>query len=280
MRLNLTPWWESDSYHGEQPVPKDFEDHAGPQGPALVKVYGSATQTGWGEKTFMENYSKGLFNPLRALRRYEKESEPFAFVMRSMSIIAVDVDGKNNGFTGVKSLGYLPPTLTETSKSGNGLHLFYAVEDTWSQTLGFHRISDAIGIAQGVDIRYTGCVYHHSTQRWNSRGIAPLPQGLGETLEQREIKRTAFSRHIKQVQHTGDEIEMLMIQTEIMDELTRPIPAGKRNSTLFALGSKMHLAGVEDWNLVLIGRGIQLGLDQEELERLCENIEKYAAAEN
>ena len=64
----------------------------------------------------------------------------------------------------------LPPTLAETSKSGDGYHLFYLVDEEWDDEKGYGLLGDRIGIEQGVDIRATGCVYHHPQQRWNDRG--------------------------------------------------------------------------------------------------------------
>lgn len=279
MQMNSLPWWRTDEYTSEAMIPSSFNDLAGPFGPALVGVYPDGrTQPGWGESTFMENYTKSNFLPQRAAFAYRKRGAPFAFVMRSFQVVALDIDGKNGGFDGAMKLGNLPYTLGETSKSGNGYHLFYSVEDQWDPWTGYARFADHIGIEQGVDVRATGCIYHHDTQRWNNRPITPMPKYLIDMFDARKTRRNATAARLATAQSQGDEIEMLMIQDELMDELKKPIPAGKRNNTLFAIGTKLVQAGVQDWEIVLMGRAMQVGLEETEASKLCENIARYASA--
>ena len=68
-----------------------------------------------------------------------------------------------------------------------------------------------------------------------------------------------------------------MMQDELMTELNKPIPKGKRNNTLFAIGNKMRLAEIEDWEIKLQDRGTQVGLGQDEITKMIENIERYGA---
>lgn len=278
MKLDSLPWWRTDDYTSEAMIPATLNEKAGPLGPALVKVFPDGrTQTGWGAEAFIDEYLKKAFIPERSAWGFRKKGQPFAFVMRSFRVVAVDIDGKNGGFEGALRLGNLPRTLAETSKSGNGYHLFYSVEEEWDLSAGFGRFSDHIGIEVGVDIRATGCIYHHNTQRWNTSDIVPLPQYLVDMFDARKNRRRGMPMRIEAARQQGDEYEMLMIQDELMDEIKKPIPAGKRNNTLFAIGTKLVLAGVQDWEIVLMGRAMQLGLDEPEATKLCENITRYAS---
>lgn len=268
----------TDTYDGEISIPIPMVVRAGPKGVALVRAYATGkTDPGWGRETFMQHYNKGqYFRDAPILSGYHKGKWAFAFIMRSVNLVCVDIDGKNGGLEHAKHLGPLPHTLAETSKSGNGYHLFYSVEDEWSDTDGFARIADQIGVVQGVDIRGTGCVYHHSTQRWNSRDIAPLPKYMLELLESKQQKQLHRAQHITSILTSENELEILMLKTELLEDLAKPIPAGRRNNTLFAIGQKMKTAEVEGWPELIEKRAGDLGLLPEETEKLIKNIENYA----
>jgi hypothetical protein len=281
------PWWRTDSYEGQGPYPLQFDHHwAGPRGVALVRAWPDGrTDKGWGLNPpsgetdgFMPRYMRGEFNDKRVLYGYNKGKWSFAFIMRSLRLVAIDIDGKNGGLDHAKRLGMLPPTMAETSKSGNGYHLFYLVDEEWDDVKGYGLLGDRIGIEQGVDFRATGCIYHHRQQRWNNRGPAPFPQHLIEMLQNREQKLAATAARISTVLANQDTTEVLMLHDEITSKLNRPIPAGKRNNTLFAIGSEMQQAGVPGWDDLLVERGLQIGLDQLELEKLVQNINRYALA--
>ena len=277
-------WWETDVYDQEAALPEQFDglELFGPNGVALVKAYADgSTQKGWGlnppkgEKTgFMPRYMKGDFLPRRALHRYEHDNEPFAFVMRSARMIVIDIDGKNRGLEYVVELGILPPTLCETSKSGNGYHLFYVTDEAWDDETGFAEVSDSIGIVQGVDIRNVGCIYHYPQQRWNSRKLAPVPQGVWQRLQEKLAQRQHAAAAIQNTLIQGDELEVMMMQDSLVDELAKPLKSGNRNSYLFAIGNKMRMAGVEKWDTKVYDRAIEVGLPAEEAERLVSNISK------
>lgn len=279
------PWWRTDTYDLEDAVPQEVQGYAGPNGIALVKAYGDGrTQAGWGlrgfdgdlEKGFMARYASGEFKPRKALTSYEQGRANFAFVMRSVSLVCIDIDGKNGGLEHAKKLGALPPTLSETSKSGNGYHLFYSVDDSWDLEKGFARFSDRIGLEIGVDIRATGCVYHYPQQRWNGRGITPLPKHLADLLLSREQKNTASTERIAKILDTEDDMEILMMHDELIADLNKTIPDGKRNNTLFAIGSKMMEAQIPDWQMLVGKRAGEVGLDWAESDKLLRNIERYA----
>jgi hypothetical protein len=278
-------WWETDVYSQAAPLPWQFDklDLFGPKEAALVKVYADgSTQKGWGlnppkgsDEGFMPRYMKGEFLPRRALHRYEEDGEPFAFVMRASRMIVVDIDGKNGGLEFVKELGILPPTLCETSKSGNGYHLWYSTNEDWSETEGFGELPDAIGLVQGVDIRAVGCVYHYDTQRWNDQRLAPVPESLWRRLQEKLQARATVAASIQNVMIQGDETEILMLQDSLIDELAKvKTSAGARNSTLFAIGNKMRMAGVADWETKIHDRALAVGLPADETDRLVANIAK------
>jgi hypothetical protein len=223
----------------------------------------------------MPRYERGEFDSKRIIYGYERSKWAFAFVMRSMQILCVDIDGKNGGFDHAKKLGRLPPTLAETSKSGNGYHLFYSVPEDWNPVSGYGELSDRIGLEQGVDIRATGCVYHHDTQRWNRRPMADAPPQLIDQLKHREQKLLATTARITSVLADADPLEVLLMHDEILNDLAKPMPQGKRNNTLFAIGQKMREAEIPDWEQKLSDRATQVGLDQMEIGKLIGNIEKY-----
>lgn len=283
LTISKKPWWtEEPRYHDSSPLgPLLDPDLWGNHGPALVKVYpNGSTQQGWGltgrdgAPGFMERYERNQFLAKRALHWFE-DGDPFAFVMRSGRLVCIDIDGKNGGIEHASELGALPLTTAETSKSGTGYHLFYTVADNWSETEGFAAIADYIGIVQGVDIRGTGCVYHHAPQRWNNVAPAPLPDHLFTRLTVRREQQRANHERILKILETTDDLEVLMMHDELVTELNKPIHAGKRNNTLFAIGSQMKQAQVPDWQGKVGARAEDVGLDPDEVTKLVANIEAY-----
>lgn len=283
--MTSKPWWRTDPYKYEEDGVSAFEGFAGPKGVALVKAWPDGrTDKGWGlsgphgEDGFIPRYGRGEFNARRVLHGYKAGRWAFAFVMRSVRLVCIDIDGKNGGLEHAKRLGMLPHTLAETSKSGDGYHLFYSVDEEWHPDKGFALLGDRIGIEQGVDIRAVGCVYHYPQQRWNGRDVTPLPNHLKELLLHREQKQAATTERIEKVLASQDEMEILMMQDQIEAELAKPIPAGKRNVTLFAIGNQMRHAQVVDWETKLQNRALQVGLPGDETDKLIANINRYGQA--
>lgn len=279
------PWWRTDVYDDSTPYPDALVEYEGPKGAALVKTWPDGrTDPGWGlnpprdsNEGFMPRYMRGEFNARRVLFGFNRGKWNFAFVMRSLSLVVIDVDGKNNGFTGAKRLGVMAPTLSEVSKSGNGYHLFYSFAEEWHPDLGFGTLSDRIGIEEGVDVRATGCVFHNAGQLWNNRAIAPLPDHLADLLKHREDKLSAQYVTIAETLAEGDTTEVLLMQDQLMSDLLSPIPAGRRNQTLFAIGNKMRAAQVPQWEDHLRSRALAVGLPQDEADKLVANIQRYGA---
>jgi hypothetical protein len=243
-----------------------------------VQCYDDGTTApGWGGKTFIDKYRKRAFASRRAVAVFERHQTPFALVMRSLSMICLDIDGKNGGIESAAALN-LPLTMAETSKSGNGYHLFYLVDDKWNPTFGFDRLRDRIGWRTGIDVRATGCVYHYPSQRWNMARPAPIPEQLLVDLEQTRddmAARAEFITTLRTSTDPDDTMEFLMLQSTIQSKLTAPIPAGKRNNTLFAIGAEMKIAGVTGWAEQVYDRAVQVGLADDEAEKLVKNIERY-----
>ena len=278
MEFNLDPWWRIDTYEDASacgPLDLDRIDLWGKNGPALIQLWPNGTTAeGWGRETFMTEYNKDMFQPRRILYGYNRQKWNYAWIMRGSRIVCVDIDGKNGGFEHASELGFLPPTSAEISKSGNGYHLFYLTDDVWDPVDGFATYRDHIGIVQGVDIRGTGCVYHHPGQRWNTRKPAQLPQFLNERLQQRARQQQLMASNITKKLELDPE-EVAIMHDELISDLAKPIPAGKRNNTLFAIGQKMKLAQVPKWDTLLQDRAIELGLDINEAEKLVANVQRY-----
>ena len=288
MQLPLKPWWMTDSYSlaGDDDGP-DLNDTTlwGPKGAALVPLYDDGrTAPGWGltEKRkdgtegpgFMKRYLILDFSPRKTMYGYKKGFYFYAWIMRSTRKVAIDIDGKNGGFEHASKLGWLPRTTAETSKSGNGYHLFYLVDDEWDPATGFGRYHDAIGIVQGVDIRGTGCIYHYPTQRWNGAPLVQLPPHLSDMLLQRTASRERQKVEIQKTLELEPE-EIAIMHDALLDELKKPIKEGKRNSSLFAIGSQLYQAGVPGWQEKVHDRAVALGLDSTEADKLVLNIENY-----
>lgn len=282
--------WYEDEEHYTDPgaLPPEFEHLAGPRGVALLDVYTQGRTTpGWGlvgsdgKPGFMHNYTRRRFRPTPRLLAYE-QGRPFAIVMRSLRLVAVDIDrhfddpGAPDGFKSARKLD-LPPTISQTSRSGQGRHLFYQVDDVWDDELGFAKFDDVIGIAPGIDIRGVGCIYRYPTQRWNLQWpLRPLPVELHEMLLERQQRKTIIQQKLAATAAAPDTEEALIMIDALEQELARPIPTGKRNTTLFAIGSKMRAAAVPQWDEKVIDRAIEIGLDRDEAEKLIRNIERYA----
>lgn len=243
------------------------------------------TSAGWGliggtkdgvqQDGFMPRYTRGEFDWRRVVHGYNRDRWAFAFVMRSVRLVCIDIDGKNGGLEHAKRLGALPVTMAETSKSGTGYHLFYEVDEPWLADKGFGLLGDRIGLEQGVDIRATGCVYHYKTQRWNGRKPVLLPEYLKDQLLHREQKVAASYDRIDKVLASLDDMEILMMHDELLSELKKPIKAGKRNNTLFAIGNQMRHAQVPGWEALVAARAIEVGLGQAETDLLVRNIARY-----
>lgn len=272
-------WWmEDEQYVVDEPISERIRRHAGPKGLAVVKAFDNgSTTSGWGEESFMRNYRRGRFQEKLALFGYEKEENNIAIVMRSVNLICIDIDGKNGGIEhAAELLGNVPLTLAETSKSGNGYHLFFKYEDEWHGERGFDKYKDAIGIVQGVDVRATGCVYHYPTQRWNEQEIAELPEWIAHRLDKRKASAAQRATVIQAATAAGG-WEKTIVQHELIEDLNKPIPYGKRNSTLFAIGSQMFLADVEGWEDLIKEKALDIGLDWNEADKIVANISAYAA---
>ena len=281
------PWYEDDSqFVHSNPVPTPLVSFQGPNGLALVDVYEYGTTTaGWGlvgrdgGPGFAENYQKHKFWAKPRLVQFQN-GKPFAFVMRSLRLVMVDIDrhleaGGEDGFISAAKME-LPPTLAETSRSGSGRHLFYSVEDEWSDVFGFGRYDDALGIEPGIDIRATGCAYHYPPQKWNDLPIAPLPESVKKYLVAKKNKKDAQTAVLQHVAVKPDSEEALVVHDALLQELAKPIPVGKRNASLFALGSKMKDAGIPEWEEALEDRANEIGLDVEETGKIIANVRRYS----
>lgn len=284
--MTSLPWWRTDTYDNITAVPPAIAELSGPHGVALVRAWkNGTTDPGWGlwrgdegteTQGFMWKYNRSAFRMEPIIHGYGQSRWNFAFVMRALRLVCIDIDGKNGGLEHAGRLGMLPYTLAETSKSGDGYHLWYATnDDQWDPVTGYAQFQDRIALEQGVDLRATGCVYHHPQQRWNERPIVELPAHLKTRLTAHSQAAVARATAITKTLENEDPEEVVLMQDALLDDLKKPIPAGRRNNTLFAVGVQLRLAQVDSWDQLLFDRALDVGLDHEEARKLVANVEKY-----
>ena len=287
--MSALPWWRTDTYDEDTAVPAAaYSSSAGPAGASrLVRAWkDGTTDPGWGlwrqdegaeSQGFMWKYKHAVFRTSPIVHGYSNGRWNFAFVMRSVRLVCIDIDGKNGGLEHAKQARdaaahagrdqqerrRLPPVLRHV-RGRRGIHV-----------KGYAQFADRIGLEQGVDLRATGCVYHHPQQRWNGREIVELPAHLKTRLTAPHAAgRGAHVLDREDDRGTGSGGDRIM-HDALMDDLKKPIPAGRRNNTLFAIGDQMKMAQVPDWESQVYDRAIQLGLDDEEASKLVLNIRKY-----
>ena len=139
-----------------------------------------------------------------------------------------------------------------------------------------HLGTDRDRLEPGIDIRATGCAYHYPPQKWNDLPIAPLPEGVKKYLVAKKNKKDAQTAVLQHVAVNPDSEEALVVQDALLQELAKPIPVGKRNASLFALGSKMKDAGIPEWEKALEDRANEVGLDVEETGKIIANVRRYS----
>jgi hypothetical protein len=106
--------------------------------------------------------------------------------------------------------------------------------------------------------------------------MAPLPEFIAEVLRSKENYRANQAGRFAAVVASNDETEILLMQDQLITELKKPIPDGKRNNTLFAIGSQMRDAEVPNWDQLVYDRAVELGLSDDEAGKIVENIGRYA----
>lgn len=284
-------WYEDEKQyehdHWIGPGAPGDREIGGPKGFALLDVFSEGRTTpGWGlaatdkHDGFIREYERGRFLARPRVNRYLEKGRPFAFVMRSMNMLAIDIDhhaepGSPNGFDSLLQIGFeLPTTMAETSKSGAGRHLFYRTPDLWLPTEGYGVYDDVLGLVPGVDIRAVGCVYHYDTQRWNDLPVADAPQELLDMLELRRQKKQAHSTRLAAAAADMDDTEALIVHHDLKTQLAKPIPAGKRNATLYAIGRDMFLSDMPGWEDLIRDRATEIGIDSAEAEKIIANASK------
>lgn len=269
--MTTAPWYLEPVQYADEGIIAALEDHAGPNGLAVVKVYGEKTQPGWGTDKFMRNYVRNFFAPEKIM-----DGQPYALVMRSLRLLAVDIDGKNNGYKEAAKLN-LPPTLAEVSKSGNGHHLFYSYPDQWDERMGYASQPDRIGMWPGIDIKSTGVVYHHPHQLWNTEPIDVLPDDVWERLQQRNARDSQLRVTSSQAAEMSDE-DLKFKRDILLIELSRPRKDG-RDSSLWRIGASLLNLGVDEVYMAekILTAGLKWGVPEDTItEKIIPNIISYA----
>lgn len=245
--------------------------YVGPFDVAVVKVFGEKTQPGWGFERFMKNYVRNFFGDHKI-----EEGEPFAFVMRSLQLLVIDIDGKNDGYKEAAKLD-LPPTLAETSKSGNGHHLFYTYPDTWHELEGFGGQPDRVGMWPGIDVKSTGVVYHHPHQRFNDKPIVSLPDSVWDKLVQRNERDAQLRVTPEQAAEMTDE-DLKFKRDVLLIELSKHRTDG-RDTSLWRIGASLLNLGVDEQYMAekILAAGLKWGVDEDVINgKIIPNIINYA----
>lgn len=266
-----TMWYEDEDQYTEVTPWSDLAEHSGPHGVAVVQVFREKTQPGWGHERFMKNYSRSFFDPGKV-----PEGKPYALVMRSLRLLCVDIDGKNDGYKAAKKLE-LPPTLAETSKSGNGHHLLYSYPDEWDENAGYVDQPDRINMWQGIDIKSVGVVYHHLHQRWNTEAIAVLPESIGADLRRRRARDEFLTTTPSQASELSDE-DLKFKRDMLLIELSRARSTG-RDSSLWRIGASLLNLGVDEAYMAekIRAAGIRWGVPLDVIDgKIIPNIISYA----
>ena len=265
-------WFEDKAqYTDDDALPKSLARDIYPD---VVRVYpDGTTQPGWGVKDYVASRAMGRFTRDTIITRFDHHGLPFGIIMRSIPVVCIDIDGKNGGIEMARTLD-LPPTTAETSRSGNGFHLYYQLQDSWTANRGFQMIPDMIGLLPGVDIKGTGIVYHYQQQEWNDKPLADIPRVFNNLLT-----RVRDAKRITRVTRSGTSSlspdELVMVHDKLETELRTSFMPGSRNTKLFAIGAKLFAAAHPSWHHLVFDRGIEIGLDAEELEGIIRNIQQY-----
>lgn len=268
----MTEWYLNENqYTLPLLIENHIRDYTGPNGIAVVKVFGERTQPGWGRERFMQNYSRGFFTTDKI-----PADKPFAIVMRSLRLLVVDIDGKNDGYTAAEELK-LPPTLAETSKSGNGHHLFYSYPDQWNEEEGYAGQPDRVGMWPGIDIKSTGVVYHHPHQRWNGRLVAALPDDVWDRLQIRNKRDAQLRVTPEQAAEMTDE-DLKFKRDVLLIELSQPRTDG-RDTSLWRIGASLLNLGVDEEYMAekILAAGLKWDVDEDIIRnKIIPNIISYA----
>lgn len=269
------PWYEDNEQYVRpsiQGVHVELEQHAGPNGIAAVKVYGEKTQPGWGHERFMRNYVRNFFDIDKIT-----DGDPYALVMRSLRLLVVDIDGKNDGYKEASKLD-LPPTLAETSKSGNGHHLFYSYPDEWHEVCcGYAGQPDRIGMWPGIDIKSSGVVYHHPHQLWNNELIRPLSDDVWAQLQKRNVRDSQLRITPSMAKDMNDE-DLKFKRDVLLIELSQPRKDG-RDTSLWRIGASLLNLGVDETYMAekILAAGLKWGVPEDTItNKIIPNIISYA----
>ena len=267
----MTEWYEDPQQYSWDNPDTAFEHYTGPNGVAVVKVYGEKTQPGWGHERFMRNYTRNFFGEHKI-----QAGDPFAIVMRSLRLLVIDIDGKNNGYAEARQLD-LPPTLAETSKSGNGHHLFYSYPDEWDEVEGYAAQPDRVGMWPGIDVKSTGVVYHHPHQLWNDKPIVELPHSVWDRLLQRNERDTQLRVTPEQAAEMTDD-DLKFRRDVLLIELSQPRTDG-RDTSLWRIGASLLNLGVDETYMAekILAAGLRWGVDEDVINgKIIPNIINYA----
>lgn len=268
----MSIWYQDNDQYTLTGLPiAELNKFAGPNEIALVKVWGEKTQPGWGFERFMRNYTRNFFGEHKI-----EDGEPFAIVMRSLRLLVIDIDGKNDGYKEAAKLD-LPVTLAETSKSGNGHHLFYSYPDEWHELEGYGQQPDRVGMWPGIDVKSTGVVYHHPHQCFNHEGIVALPDSVWDKLVQRNERDAQLRVTPEQAKEMTDE-DLKFKRDVLLIELSKMRTDG-RDTSLWRIGASLLNLGVDETYMAekILAAGLKWGVDEDIINgKIIPNIINYA----
>lgn len=187
--------------------------------------------------------------------------DSFALLLQSIQhngkrLLVLDVDGKNGGYNTYDRLSFDEDTLIQKSRSGNGQHNFYWVD----QNVGDLRCVNAFS---GIDLLTSGLCICLPHQLNNNLPIKDAPERLVRKLL--DYKKQKERRKALRMAPTAPEKE-----TECNIWCNRPIPTGHRNNYIWAYiyHNKQH----GDFAVHAQHMADRCGMEQRELDYMLTRV--------
>lgn len=207
-------------------------------------------------------FKDGTTDPAQATRWWhEHPNANIGIDLTGTGVVMLDLDQHaETGADGIATLkrlagegkaGELPPTYTETTPSGNGIHRFYSYPSGLRLTAKAGLFGDGSGIdynAQGVPVApsWRNGARYKPLGRLTLADITPAPDWLVAELQRVTVPRTSFGGSSPTVKRWAG---------RVLDEMVAGAGAGGRNNFLTSLAGKLFRTGADPktvYNLLLV----------------------------